>query len=52
VAEEWHPYQWGEADEAHGCVEEEPREMSWRASGGFFEEAGIALEEKYMEDEV
>jgi hypothetical protein len=52
MAEEGHRYQWGETDEANCCVEEEPREMSWRASGGLLEEAGIALEEEDVEDEV
>jgi hypothetical protein len=52
MAEKWHRYQWGETDEAHGCVKQKPGEVSWRASGGFFEEARIALEEEDMEDEV
>jgi len=52
MAEEGHRYQWGETDEANGCVEEEPREMSRRAPGGFFKEAGITLEEEDVEDEV
>jgi hypothetical protein len=52
MAKERHRYQWGETDEAHGCVQKEPGEVSWRATGGFLKKAGVALEEEDMEDEV
>lgn len=42
----------GERDEAHAGVEEEPGEVGGGAAGGFFEEAGVALHEKDVEDEV
>jgi hypothetical protein len=52
MAEKWHRYQWGKAEERDGCVQEEPGKVRRGAPRGFFEEARIALEEEYMENEV
>lgn len=51
-AEEGDGEEGGEAEEDDGGVEEEPREVGWGAAGGFFEEAGVALEEEDVEEEV
>ncbi|KFY41118.1 hypothetical protein V494_03223 [Pseudogymnoascus sp. VKM F-4513 (FW-928)] len=52
VAEEDHGDEGGEGDEKDAGVEEEPGEVGGGAAGGFFEEAGVALHEEDVEDEV
>lgn len=51
-AEEGDGEEGGEAEEDDGGVEEEPGEVGWGAAGGFFEKAGVALEEEDVEEEV
>jgi len=51
-AEEGHREHRGEAEEDASGVEEKPREVRGGTAGGFFEEAGVALEEENVEEEV
>jgi len=52
VAEEGHRDERGEEDEAGHGVEEEPGEVRRGAARGLLEEAGVALEEVDVEEEV
>jgi hypothetical protein len=52
MAEEWHRYERRETDQACSSIEEEPREVGRGATGGFFEEAGVTLEEEDVKDKV
>ena len=50
MTKEGHGDERGKAEKADCGVEEEPGEVCWRAAGGFFEEARVALEEEDVED--
>lgn len=47
-----HRYQRTGYQEYSGGIEQQPAEFGWRAAGGLFEEAGVALEEKDVEEEI
>jgi hypothetical protein len=51
-AEEGYAEEWSEGEEAERGEGEEVGEFGWGAAGGFFEEAGVALCEEDVEDEV
>lgn len=52
VAEEGHRDEGGEEEQAGHGVDEEPREVGGGPAGGFLEQAGVALEEVDVEQEV
>lgn len=52
MAQERHRYERRQADQTSCRIEKEPREMGWRSSGGFFEEARVSLKEIDMEEKI
>ena len=52
ASQEGHGQERGGEQEDGGGEEEEPGEVRWGAAGGFLEEAGVALEEEDVEEEI
>lgn len=52
MAQERHRHERRQADQTSRRVEKEPREVGWRSSGGFFEEARVSLKEVDVEEEI
>lgn len=52
VTQKGHGEERRDAEEAGGCVGEQPCIVGWGAAGGLLEEAGVALHEEDVEEEV